>query len=202
MDARLLVSDTQGQTHEVLLAKDLVRLGGAASDQIRIGAGFPPSVLEFRHQPSLSSWVVVKLDPTAHVFLNGSHPVESIPVPLDTGSIVTANGVSIVFTQRPDPPQIQGAPATTIPLPKSGILVLGRISAETSPSPQRVDLDPTDFSISGEHVRITAEKNSFVIEDISRLGTSLNGDAFSKATAESGNGSVSPERPDALITSR
>ena len=181
MDARLLVSDTQGQTHEVLLAKDLVRLGGAAGDQIRIGAGFPPSVLEFRHQPSLSSWVVVKLDPTAHVFLNGSHPVESIPVPLDTGSIVTANGVSIVFTQRPDPPQIQGAPATTIPLPKSGILVLGRISAETSPSPQRVDLDPTDFSISGEHVRITAEKNSFVIEDISRLGTSLNGDAFSKA---------------------
>ena len=39
MDARLLVSDTQGQTHEVSLAKDPVRLGGAAGDQIRLRNG-------------------------------------------------------------------------------------------------------------------------------------------------------------------
>ncbi len=182
MDARLTVRDTQGQTSEVPLERDHVRLGGGAADQIRMGAGFPASVVEFRHQPSLASWVVVKLEPAAYVALNGSHPVGATPVPLENGSIITVNGVSVLFSQRPDPPQIQGAEASTIPLPKSGVLTLGRAGAEHPPGPLRVDLDAADFSISGEHVRITPEKNSFTIEDISRLGSSLNGDAFSKAT--------------------
>lgn len=182
MDSRLLVSDSQGQTREVPLERDHVRLGGGAGDQIRMGAGFPPSVVEFRHQPSLASWVVVKLDPAAYVALNGSHPVGANPVPLENGSIVNVNGISVMFTQKPDPPQIHGASTPIIPLPKSGPLVLGRMAQEYPSGPSRVDLDAADLSISGEHVRITPAKNSFTIEDISRLGSSLNGDAFSQAT--------------------
>lgn len=182
MDARLLVSDPQGQTHEVSLERGHVRLGGGAADQIRMGAGFPPSVAEFRHQPSLASWVVVKLDASAYVALNGSQAVGATPVPLENGSIITVNGVSVLFTQRPDPPLVQGAAAPIIGLPKSGSIVLGRLAQDFPPGPSRVDLDPADHSISGEHVRITPVKNSFTIEDISRLGSSLNGDAFSQAT--------------------
>jgi ABC-type multidrug transport system ATPase subunit len=182
MDARLLVSDARGQASEVSLDRDRITLGGAESDGIRMGAGFPPSVVEFRHQPSLASWAVVKLDPAAYVTLNGTQPVGSHPVPLENGGIVTVNGVSVQFTQRPDPPSINGVSTPIIPLRKSGVLVLGRAAQEYPPSPSRVDLDPADHSISGEHVRITPAKNSFTIEDISRLGSSLNGDAFSQAT--------------------
>jgi ABC-type multidrug transport system ATPase subunit len=182
MDSRLIVSDSQGQSREVALERDHVRLGGGPADQIRMGAGFPASVVEFRHQPSLASWAVVKLDPAAYVALNGSQPVGSNPVPLENGSIVNVNGISVMFTQKADPPQIHGSPAPIIPLPKSGTVVLGRKAQEYPPNASRVDLDAADFSISGEHVRITPAKNSFTIEDISRLGSSLNGDAFSQAT--------------------
>jgi ABC-type multidrug transport system ATPase subunit len=103
-------------------------------------------------------------------------------VPLVNGSIITCRGTSVVFSQRADVPLIHGAPARIIPLPKSGSLVLGRMTRDCAPSANRVDLDATDLSISGEHARITAAKNSFTIEDISRLGSSLNGDAFSKVT--------------------
>lgn len=182
MDTRLLVSDSQGPPRQVSLAREHLRLGGCPDDQIRMGPGFPPSVVEFRHEPSLASWVVVKLDPAAHVALNGSHPVGASAVPLENGTTVSVNGVSILFTQRPDPPLIGGSPSPVILLPKSGTLVLGRLGPENTPGPARVDLDPADHSISGEHVRITRANDSFTIEDISRLGSSLNGDAFSQAT--------------------
>ncbi len=181
MDARLLVSDSRGQGSEVSLDRENVTLGGAADDTIRMGAGFPPSVIEFRHQPSMASWMVVKLDPSAYVSINGS-AIGSGPVPLESGATLHVNGVTVLFTQRADAPLIQGAPRPTILLPKSGSLVMGRLSQEIQPGPLRVDLDPADHSISGEHVRISPAKNSFTIEDISRLGSSLNGDAFSQAT--------------------
>jgi ABC-type multidrug transport system ATPase subunit len=182
MDSRLLVSDAQGQTREYPLDRSSVTLGGGPNDLIRMGVGFPASVVEFRHQPALSSWVLVKLDPAAYVALNGTLPVGPHPVPLESGAIVTVNGLSIAFSQKPDAPSLQGRPVTVIPLPKSGTLILGRLAADTPTSPYRVDLDPADHSVSGEHVRISPAKNSFIIEDISRLGSSLNGDAFSQAT--------------------
>ncbi len=181
MDARLLISDSQGQATEVPLDRENVRLGGGADDTIRMGAGFPPSVLEFRHQPTMASWMVVKLNPSAYVAINGSS-IGSGPVPLESGTTIHVNGVTILFTQRANPPLIQGTPNPTIRLPKTGSLVMGRLSQEIQPGPLRVDLDPADHSISGEHVRITPAKNSYIIEDISRLGSSLNGDAFSLAT--------------------
>ncbi len=182
MDARLTVSDTHGQAHEVALDRENVRLGGGPDDTIRMGVGFPASVVEFRFQPAAAAWSVVKLDPAAYVALNGSHAVGSGTVPLEDGTVITVNGVSVTFSQKPDAPRVAGQPSTVIALPKSGTLVIGRASAEISPGPLRVDLDPADHSISGEQVRITASKSSFTIEDISRLGSSLNGDAFSQTT--------------------
>lgn len=182
MDARLFVSDSHGQTQEVPLERGEVRLGGGPADQVRMGAGFPPSVVEFRHQQARSSWALVKLDPSAYVSLNGSNVVGAMPVPLETGAVIIVNGVSVLFTQKPDAPKVQGASVSSIPLPKTGTLTFGRMSQDQSPGPARVDLDPADHSISGQHVRITPAKNSFTIEDISRLGSFLNGDAFSQAT--------------------
>lgn len=182
MDARLLVTDSQGQTTEFSLNRETVRLGGGPSDQIRIGAGFPPSVIEFRHQASLASWLIVRLDPSAHVVLNGLDPVGGNPVPLEDGSLVSVNGVTVVFSQRPTSPVIQGTPVSVIRLPKAGTLVFGRTTPEQVADPLRVDLDAADHSISGEHAKITRDKDSFIVEDVSRLGSSLNGDAFSKAT--------------------
>lgn len=182
MDARLLVTDSQGLHNEVIMVRDRIRLGGGPDDQIRIGAGFPHSVVEFRHQASLASWLVVKLDPAAYIVLNAVHPVGAQPVPLENGSVITVNGISVIFTQRPDPPQIQNVPITSIPLPKAGTLVLGRTAQEHPPSPLRVDLDAADHSISAEHVKITPVKDIYTVEDVSRLGSSLNGDAFSTAT--------------------
>ena len=88
----------------------------------------------------------------------------------------------LLVMPRANPPQIEGVVVSLIPLPKTGTLVFGRSSQDHPPSPLRVDLDAADHSISGEHVRITRAKDSFLVEDVSRLGTSLNGDAFSQAT--------------------
>jgi len=182
MDSRLLVTGLQSQAREFILDGDAARLGGADSDQIHIGRGFPPSVIEFRFQPSYASWTVAKLDPNAYVTLNGSQQIGNQPLPIENGAVVQVHGLTITFSQKPDQPSCNGIECKIIPLPRSGTLVIGRKSNEHPASAARVDLDAADFGVSGDHLRISPDGNSFLVEDTSRLGSSLNGDAFSKAT--------------------
>jgi ABC-type multidrug transport system ATPase subunit len=182
MDSTLLISDAQGQTREVPLQGEVANLGGGEHDTIRMPNGFAPAVVQFRYQASLASWTIVKLDPAAFVAISGACAVGTTPLPLEHGNSLNINGISVMFSQKPNPPLFNGAVASIIPLPNSGSLIFGRAAKDAAASAVRVDLDPADFSISGEHVRITAEATGFIIEDISRLGSSLNGDAFSKAT--------------------
>ncbi len=181
MDSRLTFNDSNGQTRTVPLTEGSLKLGGGPDDQIRMGAGFPASVLEFVHRTGGASWEVVRLNPSAYVTLDGESISDSLPTPLDSGAILTANGVSIVFTQKPDPPLVGGNAVRTIPLSKSGEHVIGRLSTGQPVAPGRIDLDPADSTVSGTHLRITPTKDSFTVEDVSRLGTLLNGDAFSQA---------------------
>ncbi len=182
MEARLIVSDPQGQTREYPLVRESVRLGGGLQDHLRMGSGFPASIIEFYFQPQFSTWSVLKLDASAHVVLNGLDPVSRHPIPLQNGTIVHVNGITVVFQQSAAEPQMNGSALRVIPLPKSGTLIFGRKNKDGSSDPLRVELDAEDHSISREHLKITKNQSSFLVEDVSRLGSSLNGDAFSKVT--------------------
>lgn len=182
MDSRLTFNDANGQAQDMPLSETPVRLGGGPDDRIRLGAGFPASVVEFVYQNAGACWEVTKLDPSAYVSLNGENIGHGMPLPLESGAILGVNGVSVVFTQKPDAPMVNGAPVQVIALSKSGEMTLGRMSADQPPSTVRVDLDPADNTISGNHLRISPTKDSFTVQDVSRLGSLLNGDAFSQAT--------------------
>lgn len=182
MDSSLTFNDSNGQAQDMLLSETPVRMGGGSDDRIRIGSGFPPSVLELTYQAAGACWEVTKLDPSAYVSLNGEKMGHGVPMPLESGAILVVNGISVVFTQKPDMPMVNGVPTQVIALSKNGGMTLGRMTAEMPPSPTRIDLDPADNAVSGNHLRISPTKDSFTVEDVSRLGSLLNGDAFSQAT--------------------
>lgn len=185
MLARLTVTDPNGNRFDAELPKDLATLGNAATDKIRVTA-LPPnmgSLLEFAFQPSRSTWTVRPLPNVGPVWLNGNELLPSPGgMPLQSGDEIRAAGMPIRFQVAPASPLFNGQPVTTIPMPAKGELVIGRAAdAGSVPSAVRVDLDADDHRVSSEHVKIRIEGKEAVIEDVSRLGTTLNGSAFSKA---------------------
>lgn len=179
MEARLVVSDNQGKAREIRLEGEWVTAGGGPDDGIPLGAGHPPSVLAFR--ASHAAWTVAQGNPAAYVTLNGERLAPGVAIPLSSGASLVVNGLSLRFEQRPEPPRLAGTETRVIPLPRTGTLVFGRKSDAEVPAAGRVDLDPDDQTVSGRHAVITAGKDGFTVEDVSRFGTMLNGDAFSTA---------------------
>ncbi len=179
MEALLVLSDAQGKSREIRLEGEWLTAGGGPEDTIPLGVGHPPAVLSFR--ATRGTWSVVQGNPAAYVTLNGERLSPGATVPLSRGASLVVNGLPLRFDQRPDPPRIAGGECRVIALPRTGTVVFGRKNDNDPPAAGRVDLDPDDQAVSGRHAVITAGKEGFVVEDVSRLGTMLNGDAFSSA---------------------
>lgn len=183
MEASLVVNDSQGKAREFRLEGTAITLGGGPDDSVPLGAGHPPSVLVLNTRAAnRGGWTVTQANPAAYATLNGERLTPGVAVPLAPGASMVVNGVSLRFDERPAPPRAGGVEVRTIPLPRSGELVFGRQNEGDAPSAGRVDLDPGDLGISARHAVVRAEGRRFLVEDVSRLGTMLNGDGF--ATAE------------------
>jgi len=185
MLARLTVTDPNGNRIDADLPKATATLGNTPADAIRIPA-LPPgmgSLLEFTFQSSRSTWTVRPMPNAGPVWLNGGElQAGTSGTPLQAGDELRVAGLPVRFQLAPAPPLFNGQPATVIPMPAKGTeLVIGRSPETPAASPNRVDLDLDDHRVSSEHVKIRFTGRDPEIEDVSRLGTTLNGSAFSKA---------------------
>src|SRR5690606_32948574 len=106
-------------------------------------------ILEFRFEPQLSTWVAIPLEPPGPIRLNDQNLQNRAPVPLENGDRLAFLGFQIGFRLIPATPEAAGRPVEVIPLPKSGVLVIGRRDRNAAaPAGGFVGLDADDQTIS------------------------------------------------------
>src|SRR6266478_5660772 len=100
-------------------------------------------------------------------------------IPLTNLDIIELPGAFLQFQRVLAPPVRAGQPTDQISL-DSQPLVIGRGDPHGTVDAARVDLDPEEIAISRVHAMVERDGDNYFLTDRSRLGTELNGVAFTR----------------------
>jgi len=182
MEALLAYYKDARDTATAPLPREPVTLGASREDWMPLrDAGIQPRHVGLRWQPAQATWEVARLAEGGVVEVNGKPLPQGEWLPLVHLDELRAGRTSFRFLKKPAEPKCQGKAGVAVPLTGAPVII-GRESAggaETAGG-LRVDLDGEDAGISRVHAQLVCEQGTWFIEDRSKTGTELNGQAFTR----------------------
>lgn len=185
MEAFLAYYTEGRQTATLPVPRQPVTLGASREDWMPLREpGIQPRHAGLRWQPSQATWEMARLVPEGTVEVNGRPLPQGEWLPLDHLDELRVGRTMFRFLKKPADPKHRGTASQLIEL-EGNSLVLGRESMASAgsldlPGLARVDLDGEDSGISRVHAQLTCEGGAWMIEDRSKTGTELNGQAFTR----------------------
>ena len=182
MEALLAYYIEGRQTATLALPRQPVTLGSSREDLLPLrDAGIQPRHIGLRWQASQATWEMARLLPEGTVEVNGRALPQGEWLPLDHLDEIRVGRTVFRFLKKPAEPKCQGKVCAEVVL-GSAPVVIGRESAGGAEAHgvTRVDLDGEDAGISRVHAQLVCENGMWFIEDRSKTGTELNGQAFTR----------------------
>src|SRR5438128_629859 len=180
MTGLLRIVDAAGD-RDAELSRGRVTLGTSRSDGLFIkGEGDYPSLLSLSWDPRRATWTLYcSLPLAAPVTVNRRAVAPGEQIPLTNLDVIELPGAFLQFQRLLAPPLRSGQPSDQISL-DSQPLVIGRGDPHGTVDAARVDLDPEEIAISRVHAMVERDGDNYFLTDRSRLGTELNGVAFTR----------------------
>src|SRR5437870_10684770 len=180
MTGLLRIVDAAGE-RDAELSRGRMTLGTSRSDALFVkGEGDYPSLLSLSWDPRRATWTLYcSLPLTAPVTVNRRAVAPGEQIPLTNLDVIELPGAFLQFQRLLAPPLRSGQPSGQISL-DSQPLVIGRGDPHGTVDAARVDLDSEEIAISRVHAMIEREGEDYFLTDRSRLGTELNGVAFTR----------------------
>jgi ABC-type multidrug transport system ATPase subunit len=185
MEALLAYYTDGRQTATLPLPRQPVTLGSSREDLLPLREpGIQPRHVGLRWQPSQATWEMARLMPESTVEVNGRNLQQGEWLPLDHLDELRIGRTMFRFLKKPAEPKYKGVVCPLVELEENSV-VLGRESMGSAgtldlPGLARVDLDGEDSGISRTHAQLIREGGTWIIEDRSKTGTELNGQAFTR----------------------
>src|SRR5579864_1108556 len=176
----LTIADDSGE-RDIELSRDRMTIGHSESDSIRVhNDSDAASICSISWDGRRATWILYcPLPLTAPIAVNRRAAAPGEQIPLANLDVIDLPGASLQFQKLWAKPLCDGQPIEDVPLNCSS-LVLGRGDPQRTADVDRVDLDCDDTSISRVHATIEREGEDYFVTDRSRLGTELNGIAFTR----------------------
>jgi ABC-type multidrug transport system ATPase subunit len=180
MTGLLRIVDAAGE-RDAELSRGRMTLGTSRSDALFVkGEGDYPSLLSLNWDPRRATWTLYcPLPLAAPVTVNRRTVAPGEQIPLTHLDVIELPGAFLQFQRLLAPPLRSGQATDQISL-DSQPLVIGRGDPHGTVDAARVDLDSEEIAISRVHAMIEREGEDFFLTDRSRLGTELNGVAFTR----------------------
>src|SRR5438445_8622409 len=180
MTGLLRIIDASGE-REAELSRGRMTLGTSRADPLFVkGEGNYPSLLSLSWEPRRATWMLnCPLPLVAPVTVNRRAVAPGEQIPLTNLDIIELPGAFLQFQRVLAPPVRAGQPTDQISL-DSQPLVIGRGDPHGTVDAARVDLDPEEIAISRVHAMVERDGDNYFLSDRSRLGTELNGVAFTR----------------------
>src|SRR5437764_9965738 len=180
MTGLLRIIDASGE-REAELSRGRMTLGTSRADPLFVkGEGNYPSLLSLSWEPRRATWMLnCPLPLVAPVTVNRRAVAPGEQIPLTNLDIIELPGAFLQFQRVLAPPVRAGQPTDQISL-DSQPLVIGRGDPQGTVDAARVDLDPEEIAISRVHAMVERDGDNYFLSDRSRLGTELNGVAFTR----------------------
>src|SRR5438552_940065 len=180
MTGLLRIVDAAGD-RDAELSRGRVTLGTSRSDGLFIkGEGDYPSLLSLSWDPRRATWTLYcPLPLAAPVTVNRRAVAPGEQITLTNLDVIELPGAFLQFQRLLAPPLRSGRPTDQISL-DSQPLVIGRGDPHGTVDAARVDLDSEEIAISRVHAMIERDGEDYFLTDRSRLGTELNGVAFTR----------------------
>ena len=176
----LRIVDASGE-RDAELSRGRMTLGTSRADALFVkGEGDYPSLLSLNWDPRRATWTLYcPLPLAAPVTVNRRAVAPGEQIPLTNLDVIEVPGAFLQFQRVLAPPLRSGRPTDQISL-DSQPLVIGRGDPHGTVDAARVDLDSEEIAISRVHAMIEREGEDYFLTDRSRLGTELNGVAFTR----------------------
>ena len=180
MTGLLRIIDASGE-RDAELSRGRMTLGTSRADALFVkGEGDYPSLLSLSWDPRRATWTLYcPLPLVAPVTVNRRAIAPGEHIPLTNLDVIEVPGAFVQFQRLLAPPVRAGQPTDQISL-DSQPLVIGRGDPHGTVDAARVDLDAEEIAISRVHAMIEREGEDYFLTDRSRLGTELNGVAFTR----------------------
>src|SRR6266446_4043607 len=180
MTGLLRIIDASGE-REAELSRGRMTLGTSRTDPLFVkGEGNYPSLLSLSWEPRRATWMLnCPLPLVAPVTVNRRAVAPGEQIPLTNLDVIELPGAFLQFQRMLAPPVRGGQPTDQISL-DSQPLVIGRGDPHGTVDAARVDLDPEEIAISRVHAMVERDGDNYFLTDRSRLGTELNGIAFTR----------------------
>src|SRR5947209_1498627 len=180
MTGLLRIIDASGE-REAELSRGRMTLGTSRADPLFVkGEGNYPSLLSLSWEPRRATWMLnCPLPLVAPVTVNRRAVAPGEQIPLTNLDIIELPGAFLQFQRVLAPPVRAGQPTDQISL-DSQPLVIGRGDPHGTVDAARVDLDPEEIAISRVHAMVERDGANDFLTDRRRLGTELNGVAFTR----------------------
>jgi ABC-type multidrug transport system ATPase subunit len=181
MEATLDFFTPEGNLKSFPLPRDALTIGAAPDDAIVITAeGVFPRQASLSWHPNHATWVLSRLHDGGRLSVNNKELLPRLFVPLSHLDVISIGGVEGRFQKAPQPPLLAGKPCRELAL-EGRLVTIGRLSGQNADGEgMRLDLDPDDSGISKDHTLVGWRMGAYHIEDRSKFGTQLNGQAFDK----------------------
>jgi len=176
----LRIVDASGE-RDAELSRGRMTLGTSRADALFVkGEGDYPSLLSLNWDPRRATWTLYcPLPLAAPVTVNRRTVAPGEQIPLTHLDVIELPGAFLQFQRLLAPPLRSGQATDQISL-DSQPLVIGRGDPHGTVDAARVDLDSEEIAISRVHAMIEREGEDYFLTDRSRLGTELNGVAFTR----------------------
>ena len=180
MTGLLRIIDASGE-REAELSRGRMTLGTSRADPLFVkGEGNYPSLLSLSWEPRRATWMLnCPLPLVAPVTVNRRAVAPGEQIPLTNLDVIELPGAFLQFQRVLAPPVRAGQPTDQISL-DSQPLAIGRGDPHGTVDTARVDLDPEEIAISRVHAMVERDGDNYFLTDRSRLGTELNGVAFTR----------------------
>jgi ABC-type multidrug transport system ATPase subunit len=180
MTGLLRIVDGSGE-RDAELSRGRMTLGTSRADALFVkGDGEYPSLLSLNWDPRRATWTLYcPLPLAAPVIVNRRAVAPGEQIPMTNLDVIELPGAFLQFQRLLAPPLRSGRPTDQISL-DSQPLVIGRGDPHGTVDSARVDLDSEEIAISRVHAMIEREGEDYFLTDRSRLGTELNGVAFTR----------------------
>ena len=176
----LTIVDDSGK-RDIELARGRMTIGYSESDSIQInGDSEVANAASLSWEGRRATWMLYcPLPLSIPITVNRRATAPGEQIPLANLDIIELPGASLHFQRILATPLRDGKPVQDIALNRSSI-VFGRGDPQRTAELGRIDLDSEETSISRVHASIEREGEDYFVIDRSRLGTELNGTAFTR----------------------
>ena len=180
MTGLLRIVDASGE-RETELSRGRMTIGTSRSDSLLITAdGDFPSLLSLTWDARRATWVLYcSLPLAAPVIVNRRAAAPGEQIPLTDLDVIEVPGSFLQFQRTLASPLRSGKPIEQIPVDNEPV-VIGRGDPQGTADANRIDLDSEEIAISRVHALIEPDGQDYFLTDRSRLGTELNGVAFTR----------------------